>query len=536
MGNSNSHDNNSNGSNRNDNEAVLDDTDPFDGIDTIGYRVLGVQPNSPASKAGLVSFLDFLIGAENQMLLGSGEHLQPGEEYDDVDLPALLQSYQGRSMEFCTFNGVDCLSLSLSLSLSLIGNHFFFRHGIFFLISFMCLFFLPSSLPNKSTKNKNYKKTPVVWNIKSQQARLVPLIPDDTWGGAGLLGVTIRIDNYAGAEDRLIRILSVEPQSPAAIAGLVPEKDFLLGTTHQTLDNTTQLATLLQTHQDQVIELYVYNTDSDMVRVVALMPTRSWGGQGLLGAEVGTGYLHRLPSSVRTTEGKSVERKVRYATVPGPRTISTTNLIAEEGMGGTQLVSSASADTTTAIAGGGVASTPNQRNDNNNNNNIGSGTAKISTPLLLYEVEPHLEMEPDPGHDDNDDSAGVEEIYPVRSTTGSTIPATNETKTHSNGQPAETTERRYDDTSTPVQPQERIVSSSVTDATHSSSDSTTPSTFKGKDDGIIHKERGDTITTTTDNKKSATHNDGNSQISSSILGTSSYFFPPPPKMHYDRDE
>ena len=32
-------------------DAMLD---PFDGADTLGYRVLGVQPNSPASKAGLV--------------------------------------------------------------------------------------------------------------------------------------------------------------------------------------------------------------------------------------------------------------------------------------------------------------------------------------------------------------------------------------------------------------------------------------------------------------------------------------------------
>mmetsp|Transcript_28010 Transcript_28010/g.65465 ORF Transcript_28010/g.65465 Transcript_28010/m.65465 type:complete len:163 (-) Transcript_28010:47-535(-) len=42
------------------------------------------------------------------------------------------------------------------------------------------------------------------------------------------------------------------------------------------------------------------------------MPTLSWGGQGLLGAEVGTGYLHRFPSKTQDTTGASVERKVRY--------------------------------------------------------------------------------------------------------------------------------------------------------------------------------------------------------------------------------
>ena len=29
----------------------------------VGYRVLGVQPNSPAEKGGLVSFFDFIISA-----------------------------------------------------------------------------------------------------------------------------------------------------------------------------------------------------------------------------------------------------------------------------------------------------------------------------------------------------------------------------------------------------------------------------------------------------------------------------------------
>lgn len=80
-----------------------DNEDPFDGADTLGYRVLGVQPNSPASKAGLVSFLDFLVGADGKMLLGSGEDLQEGDEYDDVDLPALLKETVNQQIEFCKF-------------------------------------------------------------------------------------------------------------------------------------------------------------------------------------------------------------------------------------------------------------------------------------------------------------------------------------------------------------------------------------------------------------------------------------------------
>jgi GRASP55/65 PDZ-like domain len=165
----------------------------------------------------------------------------------------------------------------------------------------------------------------VVYNFKSQEARLVYLTPSDSWGGAGLLGVTIRLDNYAGAEDRLVRVLSVEPGSPAAIAGLVAETDFLLGTTHQSLESVNHFAAVLSQNVDSVVELYVYNSDTDIVRVVALMPTYQWGeGLGLLGAEVGTGYLHRLPFKSRATEGSCVERKVRY--VKGP----TSNVLENE--------------------------------------------------------------------------------------------------------------------------------------------------------------------------------------------------------------
>lgn len=75
--------------------------DEFDGIETLGYRVLGVQPSSPASAAGLVSFFDFIVGANGEPLLASGEGLEEGEEYNDIDFPALLQQHKGKPVELC---------------------------------------------------------------------------------------------------------------------------------------------------------------------------------------------------------------------------------------------------------------------------------------------------------------------------------------------------------------------------------------------------------------------------------------------------
>lgn len=174
----------------------------------------------------------------------------------------------------------------------------------------------------------------LVHNIKSNSQRLVKIAPSSTWGGAGLLGVTIRLDNYGGADERLIRVLSVEHNSPAAIAGLVPMKDYLLGTTSTSFDSDEILAEVLMVHADRIVELYVYSAESDVVRVVTLMPTLSWGGRGLLGAEVGTGYLHGFPKSCRSTDGASVERKVRM----GVRPTETVSALEKSNKGGDVVV------------------------------------------------------------------------------------------------------------------------------------------------------------------------------------------------------
>jgi hypothetical protein len=80
-------------------ESTEDEFAKFEGIDTLGYRVLGVQPDSPASQAGLVSFFDFLVGANGKILLASGEGLEEGQEYDDVDFPALCQQFLDKPLE-----------------------------------------------------------------------------------------------------------------------------------------------------------------------------------------------------------------------------------------------------------------------------------------------------------------------------------------------------------------------------------------------------------------------------------------------------
>lgn len=74
------------------------------------------------------------------------------------------------------------------------------------------------------------------------------------------------MDDYAVAEENLLRVLSVEKQSPAALAGLTPNSDYLLGTTMDSFESEDVLADVLEENVDNVVEIYVYNTQSDVVR------------------------------------------------------------------------------------------------------------------------------------------------------------------------------------------------------------------------------------------------------------------------------
>lgn len=53
------------------------------------------------------------------------------------------------------------------------------------------------------------------------------------------------------------------------------------------------------------MDFYVYNTETDTVRITTIMPTLKWGGSGCLGAAIGHGYLHALPAKCCGTNGRS---------------------------------------------------------------------------------------------------------------------------------------------------------------------------------------------------------------------------------------
>ncbi|KAK6105537.1 GRASP55/65 PDZ-like domain family protein [Brugia pahangi] len=137
-----------------------------------------------------------------------------------------------------------------------------------------------------------------VYNSKTQTVRQTQIIPSQMWGGQGLLGISIRFCSFEGARENVWHVVQVQPNSPAEIAGLQSNLDYILGA-ESVLNQADDLIAHLQANEGKPIKLYVYNTETDSVREVSLTPNSAWGGEGCLGCDIGYGYLHRIPGDRR---------------------------------------------------------------------------------------------------------------------------------------------------------------------------------------------------------------------------------------------
>lgn len=134
-----------------------------------------------------------------------------------------------------------------------------------------------------------------VYSSKSNAVRLISITPRDDWGGQGLLGVSIRYCSFEKARENVWHILEVSPNSPAQSAGLKSYSDFIIGA-DTLVQEHEDLFALIESHDQTQLKLFVYNYVTDQTREVVITPNSAWGGQGLLGCDIGYGYLHRIPS------------------------------------------------------------------------------------------------------------------------------------------------------------------------------------------------------------------------------------------------
>ncbi|VDO94784.1 unnamed protein product [Schistosoma mattheei] len=77
--------------------------------------------------------------------------------------------------------------------------------------------------------NKDKPVRLLVYSSKSQSCREVTLIPNNHWGGQGLMGVSIRYCSFDRANENVWHVLGVESKSPADLAGLKPYTDYIIG-------------------------------------------------------------------------------------------------------------------------------------------------------------------------------------------------------------------------------------------------------------------------------------------------------------------
>ncbi|OQR69347.1 hypothetical protein BIW11_12318, partial [Tropilaelaps mercedesae] len=144
----------------------------------------------------------------------------------------------------------------------------------------------------KSSVEKPLRMT--VYSSKTQRVRQVEIVPSTLWGGQGLLGVSIRFCSFEGANEIVWHVLDVTSSSPADLAGLRSNTDFIIGA-DSILHEPEDLFTLIDAHEGRALKLYVYNSDTDACREVVITPQRGWGGEGSLGCGIGYGLLHRIP-------------------------------------------------------------------------------------------------------------------------------------------------------------------------------------------------------------------------------------------------
>ncbi|NXE21518.1 GORS1 protein, partial [Ardeotis kori] len=118
-----------------------------------------------------------------------------------------------------------------------------------------------------------------VYNIKTMKIREVEVVPSNMWGGQGLLGASVRFCSFQGANEHVWHVLDVEPASPAALAGLQPYTDYIVGS-DQILQESEDFFSLIESHEGKPLKLMVYNTEADSIREVVVTPNGAWGGEG----------------------------------------------------------------------------------------------------------------------------------------------------------------------------------------------------------------------------------------------------------------
>lgn len=152
-----------------------------------------------------------------------------------------------------------------------------------------------TTLANVLRDNEGKEVALIVWNCVDSKERNVALRPVK-WNGPGLLGAAVRFEKLRGATDHILRVLDVLPDSPADEAGLAPNTDYIVGTPAEVFKSGGEFNRLIGDALERraSASFMVYSTATSRTRNVDIRPDQEWGGEGSLGCELATGFLHRI--------------------------------------------------------------------------------------------------------------------------------------------------------------------------------------------------------------------------------------------------
>ncbi|EAR84206.1 GRASP55/65 family protein (macronuclear) [Tetrahymena thermophila SB210] len=211
-----------------------------------GYRVISVSDGSPCHQAGINFFTDFIVD-----IIPAGQNNE--ENADDNNI--------------LEFNGD--------------GQYVVDEKKDFFQIV---------------SEHENKQLKMVIYDILQRKIRIVKVVPNKDWSNQqNLLGVMLRLENYLNSHDNTFKVVTVDENSPAKIAGLQAKQDYIIGLKKYKYEGLDELINIIFDNEGQEIELVVFNISDKSVRSVMLKPQMNWGGRGLIGCEFGGGYLNQLP-------------------------------------------------------------------------------------------------------------------------------------------------------------------------------------------------------------------------------------------------
>ena len=103
-----------------------------------------------------------------------------------------------------------------------------------------------------------------VYSAVNRDVRSVSVVPSVTWGSnEGLLGISVRACNYTDAL-KSWHVLEVQPGSPADMAGLRQEVDYIIGSRNGVLRDKEDLFELIEENVDRAaVHLAVYSKDTE---------------------------------------------------------------------------------------------------------------------------------------------------------------------------------------------------------------------------------------------------------------------------------